>query len=85
MLYVLLAVLGGALGIAGVPNLSFSGVSTLTIGTIVSFLTLSRSYINPIGQISMKGLFSQGFTTQNASAVSDKFRSLLNRLNTTDV
>lgn len=54
LLYVLLAVIGGAAGIAGLPNLSFAGVNVLTIGTIVSFLTLSRSFINPIGQISMQ-------------------------------
>ena len=54
MLYVLLAIIGGAAGIAGVPNLSLTGVDALTIGTIVSFLTLSRSFINPIGQISMQ-------------------------------
>ncbi|NLV59161.1 MAG: ABC transporter ATP-binding protein [Clostridiales bacterium] len=52
MLYVLLAIIGGAAGIAGLPNLSLTGVGTLTIGTIISFLTLSRSFINPIGQIS---------------------------------
>jgi ATP-binding cassette subfamily B protein len=54
MLYVLLAIVGGAAGIAGLPNLSLAGVNTLTIGTIVSFLTLSRGFINPIGQISMQ-------------------------------
>lgn len=54
MLYVLLAVIGGAAGIAGIPNLGLTGISTLTIGTIISFLTLSRSFINPIGQISMQ-------------------------------
>lgn len=54
LLYVLLAIIGGAAGIAGIPNLSFTGVHALTIGTIVSFLTLSRSFINPIGQISMQ-------------------------------
>jgi len=54
MLYVLLAIIGGAAGIAGIPNLSLTGVQALTIGTIVSFLTLSRSFINPIGQISMQ-------------------------------
>lgn len=54
MLYVLLAIIGGAAGIAGIPNLSLTGVNTLTIGTIISFLTLSRSFINPIGQISMQ-------------------------------
>lgn len=54
LLYVLLAIVGGAAGIAGFPNLSLSGINVLTIGTIVSFLTLSRSFINPIGQISMQ-------------------------------
>lgn len=54
MLYVILAVLGGAAGIAELPNLSLTGINTLSIGTIVSFLTLSRSFINPIGQISMQ-------------------------------
>lgn len=55
MLYVLLAIVGGAVGIAGVPNLSLqNGLSPFTIGTIIAFLTLSRSFINPIGQISMQ-------------------------------
>ena len=54
LLYVLLAVIGGAAGIAGLPNLSLTGINVLTIGTIVSFLTLSRAFINPIGQISMQ-------------------------------
>ena len=54
MLYVLLAIIGGAAGIAGIPNLSLTGVHALTIGTIISFLTLSRGFINPIGQISMQ-------------------------------
>jgi ATP-binding cassette subfamily B protein len=54
MLYVLLAVIGGAAGIIGLPNLGLTGMHLLTIGTIVSFLTLSRSFINPIGQISMQ-------------------------------
>ncbi|MGW8115242.1 ABC transporter ATP-binding protein [Caproicibacterium sp. NSD3] len=54
MLYVLLAVIGGAAGIAGIQNLSLTGINVLTIGTIISFLTLSRSFINPIGQVSMQ-------------------------------
>lgn len=52
LLYVLVAIIGGAAGIANLPNLSLSGINTLTIGTIISFLTLSRSFINPIGQVS---------------------------------
>lgn len=54
LLYILLAILGGAAGIAGYPNLTLRGYDVLTIGTIISFLTLSRSFINPIGQISMQ-------------------------------
>jgi ATP-binding cassette subfamily B protein len=54
LLYVLIAIIGGAAGIAGWPNLSLTGIGTLTIGTIVSFLTLSRSFIGPIGQVSMQ-------------------------------
>ncbi len=54
LLYVLLAIVGGAAGIAGLHNLSLTGVHAMTIGTIISFLTLSRAFVNPIGQISMQ-------------------------------
>lgn len=54
LLYILLAIVGGAAGIAGIRNLSLTGINVLTIGTIVSFLTLSRSFIMPIGQVSMQ-------------------------------
>ena len=54
ILYVLVAVVGGAAGIAGLPNLSLTGVSILTIGMIASFLTLSRNFVNPIGQVSQQ-------------------------------
>ena len=54
LLYVLVAIIGGAAGVAGLPNLSLTGIQTLTIGTIISFLTLSRTFINPIGQVSMQ-------------------------------
>lgn len=54
LLYVLLAILGGIAGIAGWGNVGLSGAGTLTLGTIVSLLTLSRAFINPIGQVSMQ-------------------------------
>lgn len=54
ILYVLLAIVGGALGIAGVKNLSLTGINVLTIGTIAAFLTLSRNFVNPIGQVSQQ-------------------------------
>ncbi len=50
--YVLIAVLGGYMAIAGTPNLGLFGMNTLTLGMIASFLTLSRNFINPISQIS---------------------------------
>ena len=52
VLYVAVAVIGGILGIAGVYNLSVGGEPVLTLGTIASFLTLSRNFVNPITQIS---------------------------------
>lgn len=53
-LYVIVAIVGGLMGILQVPNLSLTGSAPLSVGTIISFLTLSRAFINPIGQISMQ-------------------------------
>lgn len=50
--YVFLAILGGFIATFGMNDVSLSGVGPLTLGSIVSLLTLSRSFINPIGQIS---------------------------------
>ncbi|MCC8151931.1 MAG: ABC transporter ATP-binding protein/permease [Lachnospiraceae bacterium] len=52
ILYVVIAIVGGFLGIAGVRNISLTGIGILTLGAIVSFLQLSRSFVNPISQIS---------------------------------
>lgn len=52
VLYVLLAIVGGVAGINGWFNFGISGSGTLTLGMIVSFLTLSKALINPISQIS---------------------------------
>ncbi|AKV55293.1 ABC transporter [Bifidobacterium actinocoloniiforme DSM 22766] len=54
MLYVILAILGGLAGVFGWGNFGLSGAGPLTLGTIISLLTLSRSFINPIGQVSMQ-------------------------------
>lgn len=54
LLYVLIAVVGGALAIAHVPNLSLSGQNVLTLGAIATFLQLSRSFIMPISQVSQQ-------------------------------
>jgi ATP-binding cassette subfamily B protein len=54
VLYVLLAVIGGSMAIAGVKNVGMTGIGTMTIGTIASFLTLSRAFVNPMGQVSQQ-------------------------------
>lgn len=54
VLYVVIAIVGGAMGISGVWNLSIGGESVLTLGTIASFLTLSRNFVNPIAQVSQQ-------------------------------
>lgn len=54
ILYVILAIVGGLLAIREIPNLSLTGINTLTLGTIASFLTLSRSFIQPISQVSQQ-------------------------------
>ncbi len=54
VLYVLLAIVGGGMAIAGVTNLSLTGFGILTLGTIASFLQLSRSFVMPINQVSQQ-------------------------------
>ena len=51
-LYVIIAICGGYLALSGMPNLSLTGISVLTLGTIASFLQLSRSFCQPIGNVS---------------------------------
>lgn len=54
VLYVLLAVVGGGMALAGVTNFSLTGIGTLTLGMIASFLQLSRSFIMPLSQVSQQ-------------------------------
>ena len=50
--YVFIAIIGGYMAVSATSNLTLLGFNTLTLGTIASFLTLSRNFINPISQIS---------------------------------
>ena len=54
LLYVILAITGGALAISGSANLSLSGSGPLTLGNIVAFLTLSRNFMMPINQMAQQ-------------------------------
>ncbi len=50
--YVVIAVVGAWMAISGVDNLTVFGINTVTLGTITSFLTLSRNFTSPIAQLS---------------------------------
>ena len=50
--YVIVALVGAWFAITKIPNPTIAGINTLTLGTIASFLTLSRNFTNPISQLS---------------------------------
>lgn len=54
ILYVLVAIVGGAMGIGGLMNISLTGADVISLGMIASFLQLSRSFIQPLGQVSQQ-------------------------------
>ena len=54
LLYVLLAVVGASMSLAGLPNVGLSGAGTITLGMIASFMTLSRSFVMPLSQVSQQ-------------------------------
>jgi ATP-binding cassette subfamily B multidrug efflux pump len=53
-LYVILAIVGGVLAIYNITNISLTGMDIVTLGMIASFLQLSRSFIQPIAQVSQQ-------------------------------
>ena len=53
-MYAVLAIVGGAMAISGVTNLSLAGTGVLTLGGIAAFLQLSRNFIQPISQVSQQ-------------------------------
>lgn len=54
VLYVIIAIVGGTLAINKVTNIGLSGINVLSLGVIASFLQLSRSFCQPIGQVSQQ-------------------------------
>lgn len=54
VMYVILAVIGGAMAIAGVTNIGLTGVGAMSLGMIASFLQLSRNFVHPISQVSQQ-------------------------------
>jgi len=54
ILYVLLAIFGGALALSNIPNLGLGGFGVVSLGMIASFLQLSRNLVQPIAQVSQQ-------------------------------
>lgn len=52
--YVILAIVGAVLALGGITNVSLLGVNVVTLGSIVSFLQLSKAFNQPISQISQQ-------------------------------
>ena len=50
--YIVVALVGAAMAIGGITNLSLSGFGPMTVGMIASFLTLARNFTMPVTQIS---------------------------------
>ena len=53
-LYVAIAILGGLMVLTGIPNLTITGMGALTLGATASFLQLSRSFVQPISQVTQQ-------------------------------
>ena len=70
--YVVLAIIGGLLVVTKTPNLSLRGINTVSIGVIVSFLSLSRSLSMTVSQMSQ-----QVSTVAMALAGSDRVFALI--------
>ncbi|MCI2068098.1 MAG: ABC transporter ATP-binding protein/permease [Bacilli bacterium] len=52
--YVLIALIGGLAIVSGVKGVSLLGIHTIEIGTIITFLLYSKSFTQPIGQVSQQ-------------------------------
>ena len=50
--YVIIAVLGSYMAISGMTNFGLTGLNVMSLGMIASFLTLTRNFVWPLGQIS---------------------------------
>lgn len=54
VLYVLIAIVGGALATYEIVNISLTGVGIVSLGVIASFLQLSRNFMQPLNQVSQQ-------------------------------
>ncbi len=54
LLYVLTAIVGGALMVAEVPNISISGIAVVNISIIVPFLNMTKQFTGNVNQMSQQ-------------------------------
>ena len=54
LLYVVLAIVGGVLAVFKLTNVGIGGIGVITLGIVVSFLSMSRQFSQTIGQASMQ-------------------------------
>ncbi|MDO5564376.1 MAG: ABC transporter ATP-binding protein [Eubacteriales bacterium] len=52
LLYVLIAIIGAFFAINSFPNFSLKGINILSLGMIASFLSLTKSFVRPISEVS---------------------------------
>ena len=79
IMYVSLAVLGGLIAVLNIPNLTLLGLTSISIGVIISFLSLSRQLSQTVSQISM-----QVSSIAMALAGSDRVFALIDEKSETD-
>lgn len=61
ILYVIIAIVGGILVAVNATNIGFAGAGVLTVGVIITFLTMSRQLSQTVGQFSMQvGMIAMG-------------------------
>lgn len=54
MIYIIVAIVGAAAALAGWGNLTLHGVMSMTLGTIIAFVSLCRQFINPMGEVAQQ-------------------------------
>ena len=79
IMYVMLAVAGGLIVVLNIPNLTILGFTSLSIGVIISFLSLCRQLSQTVSQVSM-----QVSSIAMALAGSDRVFALIDEKSETD-
>ena len=52
--YIIIAIVGAGVALAGWGNFTLHGGMAMTLGTIIAFVSLCRSFINPMGEVAQQ-------------------------------